>query len=66
MCAKAVGLPIEEKSLTPAEAKSAQELFMGVTTRDIVGIVEFDGTRIGTGKPGPLTLKLAQQFQQYV
>jgi hypothetical protein len=39
---------------------------MGVTTRDIVGIVEFDGTRIGTGKPGPLTLKLAQQFQQYV
>jgi D-alanine transaminase len=66
MCAKAVCLPIEEKSLTPAEAENAQELFMGVTTRDIVGIVEFDGAKIGNDKPGPLTLKLAKQFQAYV
>jgi D-alanine transaminase len=65
MCAKVVGLPIVEKSLTPAEATSADELFMGVTTRDIIGIVEFEGTRIGTGTPGPLTLKLAEQFKQY-
>jgi D-alanine transaminase len=66
MCAKAIGLPILEKSMTPAEAKSADELFEGVTTRDVFGIVEFDGVRIGDGKPGPWTLKLAEQFKTYV
>lgn len=66
MCAKAIGLPIEEKSLTPAEAKKAQELIMGVTTRDVVPIVEFDGAKIADGKPGPITRRLEKQFQQYV
>jgi D-alanine transaminase len=66
MCAKAIGLPIAEKSLTPAEAKAADELIMGVTTKDVIGIVEFEGTKIGDGKPGKWTLKLAEQFKQYV
>jgi D-alanine transaminase len=66
MCAKAIGLAVEERALTPAEAKTAQELFIGVTTRDIVGIVEFDGARIGDGKPGPVTRMLEKQFQSYV
>jgi D-alanine transaminase len=66
MCAKAIGLPVVEESLTPAQAKVAEELIMGVTTKDVVGIVEFDGTKIGSGKPGPITLKLATQFQTYV
>jgi D-alanine transaminase len=66
MCAKAIGLPIVEKSLTPAEARKADELFQGVTTKDIIGIVEFEGTKIGDGKPGKWTLRLAEQFKQYV
>ena len=66
MCAKAVGLPIEERSLTPAEAREAKELIMGVTTRDVVPIVEFDGVKIGDGKPGRWTRRLQEQFLTYV
>ena len=59
---KNVGLEIVEKSLTPQQACCADELFIAVTTKDIVPVVEFDGKLIGDGKPGKYTKLLAQEF----
>lgn len=59
---KNIGLEIVEESLTPDEAANADELFMAVTTKDIVGIVKFDNKVISDGRPGKFTKLLAKEF----
>ena len=59
---KNIGLEIVEKSLTPQQAGDADELFIAVTTKDIVPVVKFDGKVIGAGKPGRYTKLLMQEF----
>ena len=62
---KNIGLEVVEKSLTPGQAKDANELFTAVTTQDIVPVVRFDDKVIGDGKPGKCTKLLAQQFHSF-
>ena len=59
---KNIGLKTVEKSLTPQQASCVDELFIAVTTKDIVPVVKFDGKVIGTGKPGRYTKLLMQEF----
>jgi len=60
-----IGLEIVEKSLTPRQAADSDELFIAVTTRDIVPVVKFDDTTIGDGKPGKYTKMIAQEFLSF-
>jgi D-alanine transaminase len=59
------GLSVREASLTPEEAAGARELFIAVTTRDLVPVVEFDQTPIGGGRPGPWTKRLQEVFDGF-
>ncbi len=63
--AKNIGLKVVEKSLTPQQAASADELFIAVTTKDIVPVVKFDDKPIGNGTPGQSTNLLIQNFQTF-
>ncbi len=63
---KNVGLELVEKSFTPAQAADADELFIAVTTQDIVPVVKFDDKIIGDGKPGSSTKQLMAEFQSLV
>jgi D-alanine transaminase len=63
--AKNIGLKIVEKSLTQQQAADADELFIAVTTKDIVPVVKFDGRTIGDGKPGRYTTLLMQEFRKF-
>lgn len=60
--AKDVGLELIEKSLTPQKAADADELFIAVTTLDIVPVVKFDDKTIGNGTPGKYTKLLINRF----
>ena len=62
---KNIGLEVIEKSLTPQQANCADELFIAVTTKDIVPVVRFDDKFIGDGKPGKYTKLLAQEFLSF-
>ena len=62
---KNIGLELVEKSLTPPQASCADELFIAVTTKDIVPVVRFDSKTIGDGKPGKYTKLLAQEFLSF-
>ncbi len=64
--APAVGLEVVEEALRPDDAKRADELFIAVTTKGIVGVVEFDGVKIGAGEPGEYTKILTAEFEQLV
>lgn len=63
--AENIGLRIEENCMTPQQAIAADELFIAVTTKDIVPVVTFDGAAIGNGKPGPHTQALIKEFQKF-
>ncbi len=63
--AENIGLRIDEKCMTPDQAVAADELFIAVTTKDIVPVVKFDGTLIGDGKPGPHTRALIDEFRKF-
>lgn len=62
--AKQVGLGLDERCLTPQQASAADELFLAVTTKDIVPVVKFDGTPIGDGKPGRYTKAMIEAFRK--
>lgn len=64
--AKNIGLEVVEKSLTPQQAKDADELFIVVTTKDIIPVVEFDGRLVRDGKPGRYTKLLIQEFCSFI
>jgi D-alanine transaminase len=64
--AVSAGLTVVEQALTPAQATEADELFIAVTTRDIVPVVEFDGVKIGSGVVGEVTKTLMAEFLELV
>jgi len=63
--AKNIGMKVVEESLTPQQAVAADELFIAVTTKDVVPVVKFDETAIGVGVPGPRTQSLAEAFLKF-
>jgi len=63
--AQNIGLEVLEESLTPQQAGSADELFIAVTTKDIVPVVRFDDKIIGDGKPGKYCKMLIQEFRRF-
>ncbi|MEX2178896.1 MAG: D-amino acid aminotransferase [Gemmatimonadaceae bacterium] len=56
--AKEQGVSIRETPFTIKELFTMDELFVSGTTTDVTPIVTVDGKRIGTGKPGPVSLSL--------
>jgi D-alanine transaminase len=63
--AKDVGLQIIEQPLTPKQASGADELFIAVTTKDIIPVVKFDNHPIADATPGKYTQLLIQKFHSF-
>jgi D-alanine transaminase len=55
--------------ISEAEVRSADELWMTSSTKEIMAIVKLDGAAVGNGVPGPLARQmdgLYQTFKQQV
>ena len=63
--ARNIGLDVIEECLTAGQACSADEVFIAVTTKDIVPVVRFDDDTIGDGKPGKYTRLLIEEFRSF-
>jgi D-alanine transaminase len=63
--AENIELDVVEKSFTSKQASGADELFIAVTTKDIVPVVEFDSRQISNGTPGKYTNLLIQEFRKF-
>jgi D-alanine transaminase len=55
-------LPIVERNFTPAEAKAAREAFISSAANAATPITSIDGAKIGDGKPGPLSRRIAELY----
>ena len=57
-----MGLTIEERRFSVAEAVAAKEAFVTSATALVTPVVRIDGTEIGDGRPGELTMALRHVF----
>ncbi|MCG7503740.1 D-amino-acid transaminase [Mesorhizobium retamae] len=57
-----LGLKIEERSFSVAEAKAAREAFISSATTIAMPVVAIDGQTVANGHPGSTTLSLRQAF----
>lgn len=64
--AKDLGLKASETILSRFDLYSADECFLTGTAAEIIGVTEIDSRKIGTGLPGPITKRLAEEFTRYV
>lgn len=60
--ARLLGYKVTEKLITRNELYLADEVFFTGTAVEVTPIREIDHLKIGNGKPGPITLKLLDQF----
>src|SRR5262245_11842462 len=60
--AAGLGLEIEERGFTVAEAKAAREAFITAATTVVMPIVAIDGAAVANGHPGSIALALRRAF----
>ena len=60
--ARKEGLPVQERSIAPADLYGADEVFLTGTTVEVLAVVRVDGKVIKDGRPGPITQRLAAGF----
>ena len=59
-----LGLIVKEVPLTRHDVFLAEECFLTGTAAEVIAVVKVDGRVIGDGKPGPIALKLLQEFRK--
>jgi branched-chain amino acid aminotransferase len=64
--AAATGVPSEERVLYPEDLRSADELFITSTLKELAPMVTLDGAPIGNGTPGPVTLALLKAYRERI
>jgi branched-chain amino acid aminotransferase len=60
--AQEFGYVVKESLITRDEVYIADEAFFTGTAAEVTPIVELDGRKIGSGKPGPITQQLQQAY----
>ncbi|MDF0642874.1 MAG: D-amino-acid transaminase [Nitrospira sp.] len=62
--ARARGISVHERYPAQADLFAAEEVFLTGTTVEVLGVVEIDGQAIGSGRPGPVTGRIAGWFSE--
>ena len=60
--AREAQMNVEERGFTVAEAKEADEAFVTSASAFVMPVVELDGEVIGSGKPGPVSVRLREIY----
>ena len=59
------GIPYRSTRVTEAELRSADEVWITASTRELHAVTTLDGRPVGTGKPGPLWRRVYDELQSY-
>lgn len=63
---KDLGIEVLERKITRSELMMAEEIFLTGTAAEITPIISIDGKKIGNGKPGIITKKMMNGYQEIV
>jgi branched-chain amino acid aminotransferase len=61
--ARALGVPVEERALSPDDLWSADEVFITSSIRELLPVVRVEGRPVGAGVPGPVARALHRRFR---
>lgn len=60
--AKEAQMKVEERAFTVAEAQAADEAFVTSASAFVTPVIEIDGVKVGTGKPGNVATRLREIY----
>ncbi|QDQ26096.1 D-amino acid aminotransferase [Chitinimonas arctica] len=63
--ARTHGLALEIRPISEAEVRSADELWMTSSTKEVLAIVKLDGQPVGSGAVGPLARRMDGLYQDF-
>ena len=63
--AQAAGLPFEFRQIGEAEVRSADEIWVTSSSKEVLAIVTLDGKPVAGGKPGPLFRRVHALYQEF-
>jgi D-alanine transaminase len=63
--ARAHGLPLEFRDIAEAEVRSADELWVTSSSKEVLAVVELDGRPVGDGRPGPVFRRMYRLYQDF-
>ena len=63
--ARANGLPLEFRDVAEAEVRSADELWVPSSSKEVLAIVTLDGKPVGDGRPGPVFARMYALYQDF-
>lgn len=63
--AQANAMAHEVRDISEAEVRSADELWLTSSSREVQAIVELDGQPVGSGKPGPVYRRMYALYQDF-
>jgi len=63
---KKLNIPHREYPIFESQLNDAEECMILGTTTEIMPVVQINDRKVGTGKPGPVALKLQKAFQEVV
>lgn len=64
--AKSLDIAVDERPITRNELYASDEVFFTGTAAEVTPVSEIDGYKVGGGKPGPITGKIAALFEKSV
>ena len=63
--ARANQVPLEFRSITEAETRAADELWVTSSSKEVLAVVQLDGRPVGDGKPGPVFRRMHKLYQDF-
>lgn len=58
-------LPVEEREISEAELREADEIWLTSSTREVVPVTRLNARAVGDGQPGPLWKTLARHYVNF-
>ncbi len=63
--ARANGLALKIKDIPESEVRSADEIWVTSSSKEVLAIVSLDGRKVGDGKPGPAFRRMYELYQEF-
>ena len=59
------GLPHQVREILEQEVRGADELWMTSSTKEVLAITQLDGRPVGSGRPGPVGMRMLAWYQDF-
>jgi D-alanine transaminase len=63
--ARTHGIPCEEAPISEAQLRSADEVWVSSSTREVLPVTRLDDKPVGDGRPGPLVERMRELYRDY-